>query len=88
MSQRATDRGVIEKIAAAEKSTNGSSSTNGASSATATAPTNSFVNSGVFPDRRKALDAAVTQIERNFGKGSIMRLGEDIGNKVEVIPTG
>ena len=27
------------------------------------------------PDRRKALDAALTQIERSFGKGAIMKLG-------------
>ena len=28
-----------------------------------------------IPDRRKALDAALTQIERSFGKGAIMKLG-------------
>jgi recombination protein RecA len=40
-------------------------------------------------DKSKALDAALTQIERNFGKGSIMRLGRD-GKVVEIatIPTG
>jgi len=40
-------------------------------------------------DRRKALDGAVAQIERAYGKGSIMRL-VDVSNKmvVEVIPTG
>jgi len=40
-------------------------------------------------DRRKALDTAVAQIERAYGKGSIMRL-VDVSNKmvVEVIPTG
>ena len=40
------------------------------------------------PDRRKALDAALTQIERTFGKGSIMRLGDGMIAEVEVIPTG
>ncbi len=40
------------------------------------------------PDRKKALDAALTQIERAFGKGSIMRLGDDHVAEVEVIPTG
>jgi len=40
-------------------------------------------------DRSKALDAAVSQIERAFGKGSIMRLGQE-GQVVEIatIPTG
>ncbi len=40
-------------------------------------------------DRNKAIDVAVTQIERQFGKGSIMRLGSDTPvAKVPVIPTG
>jgi recombination protein RecA len=40
-------------------------------------------------DREKALDLALTQIERSFGKGSIMRLGEATARmSVEVIPTG
>jgi recombination protein RecA len=40
------------------------------------------------PDRRKALDAALIQIERTFGKGSIMRLGDGTIADIEVIPTG
>ena len=40
-------------------------------------------------DREKALDLALAQIERSFGKGSIMRLGEASARmSVEVIPTG
>src|SRR5499427_262984 len=39
-------------------------------------------------DRDKALEAALVQIERQFGKGSIMRLGEETRMPVEVIPTG
>ncbi|HZR98241.1 MAG TPA: recombinase RecA [Chloroflexota bacterium] len=40
-------------------------------------------------DREKALDLALTQIERSFGKGSIMRLGEASARmSVEVVPTG
>jgi recombination protein RecA len=39
-------------------------------------------------DREKALDAALLQIERQFGKGSIMRLGEETRVPLEVIPTG
>jgi recombination protein RecA len=40
-------------------------------------------------DKNKALDAAVTQIERAFGKGSIMRMGAHaIHEEIEVIPSG
>ena len=39
-------------------------------------------------DRSKALDAAVTQIERAFGKGSIMKLGQQDVVEAEVISTG
>jgi recombination protein RecA len=40
-------------------------------------------------EKKKALDQAVTQIERQFGKGSIMRLGsESLGISVPVISTG
>jgi recombination protein RecA len=39
-------------------------------------------------DREKSLEAALIQIERQFGKGSIMRLGEETRVPVEVIPTG
>ncbi len=39
-------------------------------------------------DRQKALEAAVAQIERSFGKGAIMRLGDNKVQEVEVIPTG
>src|SRR5262245_23915134 len=39
-------------------------------------------------DREKALDAAPANIERQFGKGSVMRLGDDTRAPLEVIPTG
>jgi recombination protein RecA len=39
-------------------------------------------------DRKKALEAALTQIERSFGKGAIMRLGDGQVLEVETIPTG
>ena len=39
-------------------------------------------------DREKALEAALGQIDRQFGKGSIMRLGDEGRAPVEVIPTG
>ncbi|MFZ1683313.1 MAG: recombinase RecA [Candidatus Zixiibacteriota bacterium] len=41
-----------------------------------------------MPDRKKALDAALVQIERSFGKGSIMRLGDGTIAEVEVVSTG
>jgi recombination protein RecA len=39
-------------------------------------------------DRTKALDAALGQIEKQFGKGSIMRMGEATNFAIESIPTG
>lgn len=39
-------------------------------------------------DREKALDSALAQIERQFGKGSLMRLGDAERVPMEVIPTG
>ena len=40
-------------------------------------------------DKLKALDAAIAQIERQYGKGSVMKLGENATNmNVETIPTG
>jgi len=39
-------------------------------------------------DRNKALEAAVTQIERAFGKGSIMRLGQRETVEADVVPSG
>ncbi len=43
---------------------------------------------GPAVDRKKALDTAMAQIERQFGKGSIMRLGENTHLEVDAIPTG
>ena len=40
-------------------------------------------------EKMKALDAVLLQIEKQYGKGSIMRLGEEAGNtEIDVIPTG
>ena len=43
---------------------------------------------GQAEDKKKALETALAQIEKNFGKGAIMRLGDDIPVNVESIPTG
>lgn len=40
------------------------------------------------PDREKALDLALAQIDKQFGKGSVMRLGERPVVQTSVIPTG
>jgi len=43
----------------------------------------------MIPEKKKALEQAVSQIERQFGKGSIMRLGdESLAVGIPVIPTG
>ena len=39
-------------------------------------------------DKKKAIEAAMSQIEKMYGKGSIMRLGDNANLNVEVIPTG
>jgi len=39
-------------------------------------------------EKRKALEMALGQIEKQFGKGSIMKLGEDAHLNIEAIPTG
>ena len=39
-------------------------------------------------EKLKALGLAMSQIERQFGKGSIMRLGDRVKSTVDVIPTG
>ena len=39
-------------------------------------------------DKRKALDTAIAQIEKNFGKGTVMRLGDKPEMQIDAIPTG
>src|SRR5690349_11372546 len=39
-------------------------------------------------DHENALESALAQIDRQFGKGSVMRLGSDDRAPVEVVPTG
>ena len=39
-------------------------------------------------DRQKALETALLQIEKDFGKGAVMKLGQNYGMNVEAIPTG
>ena len=40
------------------------------------------------PEKQKALDTALAQIERQFGKGSVMKMSERTSQPIEVIPTG
>ena len=46
------------------------------------------VNVGENSDKKKALETAIAQIEKNYGKGTIMRLGDDIPVNVEALSTG
>ncbi|MBB3038496.1 intein-containing recombinase RecA [Hoyosella altamirensis] len=39
-------------------------------------------------DREKALELALAQIDKNFGKGSVMRLGDEVRPPISTIPTG
>ena len=45
-------------------------------------------NASVASEKQKALDAALAQIEKQFGKGAVMRLGQHSTLNVEAIPTG
>ena len=38
--------------------------------------------------KKRALDSAILQIEKQFGKGSIMKLGSGTTRSVDVVPTG
>src|SRR5579872_3378453 len=49
---------------------------------------NSAVPAASLSDRERAIDAALQQIERRFGKGAIMKLGDATHIHVDVIPTG
>jgi recombination protein RecA len=49
---------------------------------------NSGLVSTATTEREKAIDLALQQIERRFGKGAIMKLGEAVHVQVDVIPTG
>ena len=46
------------------------------------------VAAAAVSDKKKALDTAMQQIEKMYGKGSIMRYGENVQMNVEAIPTG
>ncbi len=52
------------------------------------ASSNSAVPSVATSDRERAIEAALQQIERRFGKGTIMKLGEATHIQVDAIPTG
>ena len=44
--------------------------------------------SNLSADKAKAVEAAIAQIEKNYGKGSIMALGQQPVEDIPVIPTG
>ena len=48
----------------------------------------SSVETGSSSDRQRALEAALVQVERSFGKGAIMRMGDSSRVAIEAIPTG
>jgi recombination protein RecA len=57
-------------------------------SAAAAAAAASGVNTAGMSDREKAIELALSQIERRFGKGAIMKLGDAAKVHVEAIPSG
>jgi recombination protein RecA len=52
------------------------------------APNDRAGSRGTGGDREKSLETALAQIERQFGRGAVMRLGDEARTQVEVIPTG
>lgn len=42
----------------------------------------------INPDKLKALQLTMEKLDKTFGKGAVMKLGDDAVEKVEVIPTG
>ena len=52
-------------------------------------PSGAMPTMDLTDDKKKALNVAITQIERSYGKGSIMRMGADSSKMVvDAIPTG
>lgn len=47
-----------------------------------------FDSAAPASDKKKALETAIAQIEKNFGKGTVMRLGDKPEMQVDAIPTG
>ena len=45
-------------------------------------------NNMASSEKLKALQAAMDKIEKSFGKGSIMKMGDEVVEQVDVIPTG
>ena len=39
-------------------------------------------------DKQKALETAIAQLEKQYGKGTVMRLGQNVAMNVEAISTG
>ena len=50
--------------------------------------TSAAAASAAVSDRKKALETAIAKIEKDYGKGTIMRLGDDISVNVEALSTG
>ena len=72
-----------------DKTSRASTASSGASSGAASGATTSASSKATAnPERDKALGLVLNQIERNFGKGSIMRLGDASRMRIETSPTG
>ncbi len=76
---------LIPTMPADSKAAPSGSSTSSASYVSAAAPSG---DPRAAAERDKALGLVLNQIERNFGKGSIMRLGDASRMRVETVPTG
>ncbi len=80
------DLSVAETLPSSKNSTRSKDSSRMPPKASSSAADNAA--SKASAEKQKALSLVLGQIERNFGKGSIMRLGDATRMKVETIPTG
>jgi recombination protein RecA len=87
LSQSTTRKPIISKLAAPPPTLRPLADGRGASMSTTARRTDMAADD--LKERNKALDIAVSQIEKQFGKGSIMRLGQkDAVTSIASIPTG
>ena len=78
----------VDPKAASASSSSSASSTAASSTAASSTAASSAADARAAAERDKALGLVLNHIERNFGKGSIMRLGDASRMRVETFPTG
>src|SRR3954470_24405965 len=86
--QRERSHTVAKSLEKSDKKDSSSSSAPASSSSTTVAPVMREIPIPRDPARESALSRAVQQIEKQFGKGSVMKLDGENPQQIEGIPTG